>query len=182
MDKFTLNRNESVLMIIDIQERLAAAMKFREQVIRRSNTLIGAAAYLGMPVIVTEQYPKGLGKTVADISLDISKALTFEKTTFSGCTEEVVAALKQLGKRKIIVTGMETHVCVFQTVRDLLACGYQVFVVGDAVCSRTKENYLNGLALMSLMGAVVVNTEIVFFDLIKKANTAEFRELLPLIK
>ena len=169
-------------MIIDIQERLAAAMKYREQVIRRSNTLISAAAYLKMPVIATEQYPKGLGKAVADISLNIPGALIFEKTTFSGCTAEVLAALKQLGKRKIIVAGMEAHVCVYQTVRDLLACGYQVFVVGDAVCSRTKENYLNGLALMSLMGAVVINTETIFFDLIKKAGTAEFRELLPLIK
>lgn len=169
-------------MIIDIQERLASAMKFREQVIRRSNTLISTATYLGIPIIVTEQYPKGLGKTVPDISSNILKALTFEKTTFSGCTEEVAAALKQLGKRKIIVTGMETHVCVFQTVRDLLAGGYQVFVVGDAVCSRTKENYLNGITLMSLMGAVIINTETVFFDLIKKANTAEFRELYPLIK
>lgn len=169
-------------MIIDIQERLAQVMKFREQVIRKSNALISTATYLEIPIIVTEQYPKGLGKTVPDISSNILKALTFEKTTFSSCTGEVLAALKQLGKRKIIVTGMETHVCVLQTVRDLLACGYQVFVVGDAVCSRTKENYLNSLTLMSLMGAVIINTETVFFDLIKKANTAEFRALLPLIK
>ena len=169
-------------MIIDIQERLAQVMKFREQVIRKSNTLISTATYLEIPIIVTEQYPKGLGKTVPDISANILKALTFEKTTFSSCTEEVLAALKQLAKRKIIVTGMETHVCVLQTVRDLLTCGYQVFVVGDAVCSRTKDNYSNSLTLMSLMGAVIINTETVFFDLIKKANTAEFRALLPLIK
>ncbi|NLJ76355.1 MAG: hydrolase [Peptococcaceae bacterium] len=182
MDKFVLKRDETVLLIIDIQERLASAMKFREQVISKSNALIGTAAYLGIPIMVTEQYPKGLGKTVPEISSNIPDALTFEKTTFSGCTEEVAGVLKQLGKRKIIVTGMETHVCVLQTVRDLLAGGYQVFVVGDAVCSRTKENYLNGITLMSQMGAVMINTETVFFDLIKKANTTEFRELLPLIK
>jgi nicotinamidase-related amidase len=83
---------------------------------------------------------------------------------------------------KVIIAGMETHVCVFQTVRSLLARGYQVFVVGDAVCSRTKENYLNGLALMSLMGAVITNTETVFFDLIKEAGTPLFKELSQLIK
>ena len=77
---------------------------------------------------------------------------------------------------------METHVCVFQTVRDLLAQRYQVFVVGDAVCSRTKENYRNGLSLMSLMGAVATNTETVFFDLMKEADTPQFRELSQLIK
>ena len=77
---------------------------------------------------------------------------------------------------------METHVCVFQTVRDLLSLGYEVFVVSDAVCSRTKENYLNGLSLMSSMGAVNINTETVFFDLIKEAGTPLFRELSKLIK
>ena len=135
-----------------------------------------------MKAIVTEQYPKGLGKTVSEVSNNLEGSVTYEKTSFSGCTSEVTSALKGLGRRRIIITGMETHVCVFQTTRDLLAQGYQVFVVGDAVCSRTKGNYLNGLSLMSSMGAVVTNTETVFFDLMKQAGTPLFKELSKLIK
>ncbi|GAB6155271.1 isochorismatase family protein [Desulfosporosinus burensis] len=182
MNKYVLIREEAVLLVIDLQERLVPAMKYGEQVIRNTNTIISFAKNLGVPIIVTEQYPKGLGKTVSDVSNNLEESLTFEKITFSGCTSEVTSALKGLGRKKIIITGMETHVCVFQTVRDILAYGYQVFVVGDAVCSRTKENYLNGLSLMSSMGAVVTNTETVFFDLMKEAGTPLFRELSKLIK
>ena len=182
MDKFILTQEESVLMVIDIQERLVPAMSHAQKVIRNTNTLISVAIKLGIPIIVTEQYPKGLGKTVPEVNYNINGVPVYEKITFSGCTDEVITTLRQLGKRKIIITGMETHVCVFQTVRDLLAHGYQVFVVGNAVCSRTKENYLNGLSQMSAMGAVVTNTETVFFDLMKMAGTHSFRELSKLIK
>lgn len=182
MDKYILTQEEAILLVIDIQDRLVPAMKYGEQVIRNTNTIISFAKNLGVPIIVTEQYPKGLGKTVSDLSINLEEALTYEKVTFSGCTSEVTLALKGLERKKVIITGMETHVCVFQTVRDLLASGYQVFVVGDAVCSRTKENYLNGLSLMSSMGAVVTNTETVFFDLIKEAGTPLFKELSKLIK
>ncbi len=180
LDKFTLNREDAVLMIIDIQERLVPAMKHREQVYRNTNTLISAAEILGIPVMVTEQYSKGLGKTVSDIRT--GAAPVYEKVTFCGCTAEVTSALDRLGRKKVIVAGMETHVCVLQTVRGLLENGYQVFVVGDAVCSRTKENYKNSLSQMTLMGAVVTNLETVLFDLLKRADTPEFRKLLPLIK
>ncbi|MDR3601607.1 MAG: hydrolase [Desulfosporosinus sp.] len=182
MNKYVLIEAEVVLLVIDIQERLVPAMKYGEQVIQNTKTIISVAQKLGVPILVTEQYPKGLGKTVAEVSDNLEGALTYEKTSFSGCTTDVNLALKGLGRKKIIITGMETHVCVFQTVRDLLANGYQVFVVGDAVCSRTKGNYLNGLSLMSSMGAVVTNTETVFFDLMKQAGTPLFRELSKLIK
>lgn len=182
MEKFILTREEAVLMAIDIQERLAPAMKYGEQVIRKTNTLTSVAKKMGIPIIVTEQYPKGLGKTVSEISSNLETDLIYEKMTFSGYTADVASVLNKLGRIKIIIAGMETHVCVFQTVRDLLSRGYQVFVVGDAVCSRTKENYQNGLSLMSFMGAVVTNTETVVFDLMKEAGTPLFRELSKLIK
>lgn len=182
MNKYVLIEAEVVLMVIDIQDRLIPAMKYGEQVIQNTNILISVAKKLGVPIIVTEQYPKGLGKTVSDVSNNLEGALTYEKTSFSGCTSEVSSELKGLGRKKIIITGTETHVCVFQTVRDLLANGYQVFVVGDAVCSRTKGNYLNGLSLMSSMGAVVTNTETIFFDLLKQSGTPLFKELSKLIK
>lgn len=182
MEKFTLSSKEAVLMVIDIQERLVPAMPDGQKVIQNTNTLISVSSKLDIPVMVTEQYPKGLKKTVQEISNNLVGTPVYEKITFSGCTNEVTTILKQLGKKKIIIMGMETHVCVFQTVRDLLAQGYQVFVVRDAVCSRTQENYLNGLSLMAEMGAVITNTETVFFDLMKQAGTPLFKELSKLIK
>ena len=182
MEKYVLIRDEAVLLIVDIQERLVPAMKYGEKVIRNTNIIISCAKKLGIPIIVTEQYPQGLGKTVSDVSNNIEGALTYAKLTFSGCTSEVISALNEIGRKKIIITGMETHICVFQTVRDLLVHGYQVFVVGDAVCSRTKENYQNGLSLMLSTGALVTNTETVIFDLLKEAGTPLFKELSKLIK
>ncbi|SJZ52900.1 isochorismatase family protein [Selenihalanaerobacter shriftii] len=182
MDKFTLSREDSVLMVIDIQEKLVPAMEYGEKVIQNTNKLISIAERIGVPIIATEQYPRGLGRTVSEVSNFFEEASIHEKITFSGYNDNIASNLNQLERKKIIITGMETHVCVFQTVRDLLDNGYQVFVVRDAVCSRTKNNYLNGLSLMTSMGAVITNTETVFFDLMKEAGTAEFRELLKLIK
>lgn len=182
MDKFTVNRDEAVLLIIDVQERLVPAMKYGDKVIENSNKLIAVAGQMDIPVLVTEQYPEGLGCTVDEIDTAAVEAKVHEKVTFSGCTPDVTAHLTRLGRRKIIVTGMETHVCVLQTVRSLLEQGYQVFLAQDAVCSRTKENYRNGLSLLSAMGAVITNTETVIFDLLKRAATDEFRQVLKLIK
>ncbi|HHW06177.1 MAG TPA: isochorismatase family protein [Clostridia bacterium] len=180
MEKFTLNAAESLLLVIDIQDRLVAAMSHGAQVIEKTGILLQVAKKLNIPAIVTEQYPKGLGRTVAE--LPIQEAKVFEKITFTGYTPEVAEALREANRKKIIVTGMETHVCVFQTVRDLLQHGYQVFVVEDAVCSRWKMNFKSGISLMAAMGAVITNTETVFFDLMKKAGTPEFKELSKLIK
>ncbi|HHZ16790.1 MAG TPA: isochorismatase family protein [Peptococcaceae bacterium] len=183
MDKFTLTQEDAVLMLIDIQERLVPAMLDGPKMLQNTNILITVAQKLNIPVIVTEQYPKGLGKTVPEVSANFDEQVAvYEKITFNGCIEEIAAVLKQNGKKKNIVAGMETHICVFQTVRELLAQDYQVFVVGDAVCSRTRENYLNGLAQMQAMGAVVTNTETVVFDLLKRAGTPLFKEMSKLVK
>jgi len=181
LDKYVLTQEEAVLMVIDIQVKLVPTMKHIDKIIKNTNTMISVAKKLGIPILVTEQYPKGLGKTVSEVIDNLEEVSTYEKITFSSYTSEVTAALEGLGRKKIIITGMETHVCVFQTVRDLLRHGYQVFVVGDAVCSRTKENYLNGLSLMSSMGAVVTNSETVLFDLMKQSGTPVFKELSQLI-
>ncbi|MCR4442665.1 MAG: isochorismatase family protein [Peptococcaceae bacterium] len=182
MKKFTLTREEAVLMVIDVQERLAAAMKDRERVVGRNCVLISAASQLGIPVIATEQYPRGLGATVPEINDQLKEGCKFEKMTFSGCTDQVLSCLEGMGRRKVILTGMETHVCVFQTARDLLNHGYAVFVAADAVCSRTEENYSSGLDLMREMGAVVSNTETILFDLLKEAGTSEFKFVSGLVK
>lgn len=182
MNKFILDEQETVLMVIDIQDRLIPAMKIADQVIENTNILICAAKEFNMPIITTEQYPKGLGNTVPQLKDLINSNYLFEKNSFTAYTDEVKLALEQLGRKKIIITGMETHICVFQTIRDLLAHGYDVFIASDAVCSRTKENFINGLDLIRDMGAVVTNTETILFDLLKKAGTPEFKALSKLIK
>lgn len=182
MDKFILDSEDSVLMIIDIQEQLVPVMKYGAEVIKNTNILIAIAKELKIPIIVTEQYPKGLGKTVPEIRSNIEEVFPYEKITFSAYTDKVALDLEKIGRKKVIITGMETHICVLQTARDLLAAGFKVFLVKDAVCSRTCENYLNGLSQMSLMGALVTNTETVFFDLMKKAGTPQFKRLSKLIK
>lgn len=182
MNKFTLDRNDSLLMIIDIQERLVPVMKKGEKIIDKTNILISAAKELELPIITTEQYPKGLGPTVSQLKSNINSDNIFEKVTFTAYTEQVSSMLESLNRKKIIITGMETHICVFQTVRDLLAKGYEVFLVSDAVCSRSKDNYKNGLRLIESMGAMITNTETVIFDLLKEAGTPEFKTLSKLIK
>jgi len=182
LNKFILDREDTVLMIIDIQDKLVPVMKYRDQVINNNKILVSAAKEMGFPHLVTEQYPKGLGKTVPEILDLIDEEIVFEKNSFTAYIDEVKDTLKSLGKKKVLITGMETHICVFQTVRDLINDGYQVFLVKDAVASRTKSNYLNGLDLMQSLGTVITNTETVVFDLLKVSGTPEFKLMSKLIK
>lgn len=182
MEKYILNREDAVIMIIDIQERLVPAMKYGDKVINNTKILIQASKEMDIPIIYTEQYPKGLGHTIDELGELIKDGKRFEKISFSAINEEVRSTLETLGRKKIVITGMETHVCVFQTVRDLILDGYEVFVVKDAVASRTKCNYLNGLEQMKDMGAVITNTETIVFDLLKEAGTSEFKTMSKLIK
>lgn len=182
MDKYRLIKEESLLLVIDIQERLVPVMDYKDQVIKNTEILAKAAKEMDIPIVVTEQYPKGLGKTVPELNEVLSDAQLFEKNVFTAYTEEVKEAIEKSGKKKIIITGMETHVCVFQTVRDLIEDGYQVFVAKDAVSSRTKMNYRNGLDLMYQVGATISNTETIAFDLLKISGTPEFKIISKLIK
>lgn len=181
-----LDRNDTVLLVVDVQERLGAAMpqdRF-ETLVKNTGILLEAATTLDFPVITTEQYPRGLGPTVAPMREKLrDDEAPVEKICFS-CVDEnaVTQRLEALGRKQIIVTGMETHVCVFQTVRDLAARGYRPFVVSDATCSRTAENHATGLALMKDAGAVITSTEAAVFDLLKVAGTPEFKHLSKLIK
>lgn len=175
MDKFTLEREDTVLFVIDIQERLVPVMKYKDQVIDNNKKLINAAKEMNIPVIATEQYPKGLGRTVPELLELIDEDNIYDKTSFTAYTDEVREALRSLGKKKILITGMETHICVFQAARDLIKDGYGVYLVKDAVASRTKDNYLNGLDLIKSMGAMVTNTETVVYDLMKVSGTPEFK-------
>lgn len=182
MEKFNLNKEDTLIMIIDIQERLVPVMKYKDKVIKNTKILIKTSELMELPVIYTEQYPKGLGHTILELSQILEHAYRFEKVTFSALNDEVKTTLKKLGRNKIIILGMETHVCVYQTVRDLMLEGYEVFVVSDGVASRSKENYINALDMMKEMGAVISNTETIVFDLLKRAGTDEFKIISKLIK
>ena len=136
---FKLKKEETALAVIDVQKKLVVAMDPDIYADMLSNTqkLVKGANILGIPVLATEQYPKGLGETVDELSADTGKAI--EKVTFSCCGEDAFeAALRARNIKSVVITGMETHVCVLQTVLDLLEKGYSVHVVADAVCSRSS--------------------------------------------
>lgn len=182
MNKYYLDREDVCVLVIDIQDRLAPVMKYKDQVIKNTRILLQAAREMDFPVIATEQYPKGLGSTVSEIKDLLDDKYIFPKNSFTAYINEVKKVLEDLGSRKIIIVGMETHVCVYQTTRDLLKAGYHVYLVKDALASRSKDNYLNGLDLMREMGGIVTNTETLVFDLLKVSGTPEFKSMSKLIK
>jgi len=183
MEKFFLEKDTAVLVIIDIQDRLADVMKLKELVINNSLHLIELAKLINIPVIVTEQYPKGIGHTVEEIRNALPRYQPIEKLTFSCCEENnFLRTIQGIQKKQIILAGMETHVCVLQTCLGLLRDGYSVHVVKDAICSRTRENWETGIAFMRDAGAVITSTEIVIFQLLRIAGTGEFKTMMKRIK
>jgi isochorismate hydrolase len=182
--RLALDRDRALLLVVDIQEKLIRAMPPAgvERVVKNSAVLLTAAKRLGLPVVASEQYVKGLGPLVAQLREMLPKA-PIEKMTFScGASEELAREIVDSGRRQVILVGMEAHVCVFQTVRDLLRGGFAVFLPQDAILSRTEENRQVGLSLCEKAGATLTSTETVLFDLLGTAGTAEFKELAPLIK
>ncbi len=182
MEKHFLESDESIFLIIDLQEKLMKVMDQAKKVAENVGIMLAACRQLMIPVVVTEQYPKGLGKTVPDIIELLGEHLLLEKNTFSAVTEETLAQLREFRRGQILVAGCETHVCVFQTVRDLAAAGFKVYVLQDGVCSRRKDNHKNGVQLMREEGAVITDAETAVFDLLKTAGTPEFKAIQAFIK
>ena len=182
--KLKLDRTKAAIVIVDVQDRLTPAMppEALARVVKYGKALIGAAKELGLPVLATEQYPKGLGHTLPAL-LEQLHGAPLQKMHFScGADPAFAAALEATGRRQVIVAGMETHVCVFQTARDLAAMGYEVHVCADAVSSRTEEHRRAGLDLCREAGAVITTAETAIFDLLHQAGTAEFKKVAPLVK
>lgn len=180
--RFTLNRDDCVLMVIDIQDRLSKAMFNEDELKKRTKILIELANIFSIPIIVTEQNPNSLGNTNEELLSSMNKKTVISKMSFSAFTPEVKGLLKEQNKRSVIISGMETHVCVFQTVRDLLANSYNVVIASDAVGSRTEKNYNNALDMMSNMNAVISNTETILFDILKTSTDDNFKKVQALIK
>ena len=174
----------SQLVVIDIQEKLAAAMKpkVREQVLRNTAILCEAANKLNIPIVRTEQYPKGLGPTEAQVAQHLDLP-AIEKTCFS-CyrAPDFIDQLRENARRQILLTGMESHVCVMQTAAQLSEHGYQVFVMEDAICSRHKQHHKNALARLRQAGIQVIMTESALFEWLRDARHEQFRELSKLIR
>lgn len=171
------------LVLVDMQEKLAAVMHDRERLIRNCSILLQIANTLRIPILRCEQAPRSLGPTVADLTKFPGGRQPIEKTSFSCCGEEFF--LRELGKispSTMILCGIESHVCVFQTAADLLERGLGVHVIADAVSSRTAENQAIGLSRMAAAGAVISSTEMVLFELLKDARHETFRELSALIQ
>jgi nicotinamidase-related amidase len=184
-NKFLLEPARAVLVVIDVQEKLCAAMdeNVLRQLIRNAGILLESAKELAIPVIFTEQYVKGLGPTLTELKQRAPAAPCHEKLTFSCCGNEAfVKQLKASGKTQIIVCGMETHVCVLQTVIELLDEGFDVHIVKDAVMSRSSDNKQTAIESMALAGAVPTCTEAVAFQLLKVAGTDSFKKLSRLVK
>jgi nicotinamidase-related amidase len=184
-DRFFLDRDKAVLVVIDVQEKLCLAMdhKVLHKLTKNISILLESAAELNVPVLLTEQYVKGLGSTLPELKEQATSAATYEKMAFSCCgSTEFVDAIKATGRTQIIITGMETHVCVLQTVIELRDAGFEVHLVKDAVMSRSKQNWQTAVEAMTLTGAVPTSTESVLFQLLKVAGTDEFKKLSKLVR
>ena len=177
---------QSLLAVVDTQTQLAAAMPpaKRAEVLRNTAILLQAASLLSVPVLLTEQYPNGLGKTEPALTQLLPPATPIiEKTCFScaGATG-FMESVRHSQRNQIILAGMETHVCVLQTALDLHATGMQVFVVEDAVCSRRVRNKTNALARLRAAGVIVTNTESVLFEWLRDARHEHFKKISALIR
>lgn len=184
-DRFFLERDKAALVVIDVQEKLCVAMdeKVLGRLTKNISILLDAANELKLPVLVTEQYVKGLGATLSELQEKAATAPCFEKMTFSCCgSSEFIEKLKATGRTQIIITGMETHVCVLQTVIELRDAGFEVHLVKDAVMSRSKQNWQTAIEAMTLTGAVPTCTESALFQLLKVAGTEEFKKLSKLVR
>jgi nicotinamidase-related amidase len=170
-----LEREKAALVVVDVQEGFRPYATF-EAVTQACSKLVRAARILEVPRVVSEQYPKGLGHTAPEVGLKDEPRI--EKTVFSAARAD---DFDLAGRTQAIVCGIETHVCVSQTVHDLLGSGIEVHVPADAVCSRHQLDYERGLERMESAGAVVSTVESVLFELLERAGTPEFKEVQRLI-
>lgn len=181
-----LQRHDTILLVIDVQEKLMPVIDRAAEVEGNIERLVRGMHVLDIPALLTEQYVKGLGHTVPGVRRAFEQTsgyMPVEKSSFSAKGEgEFVAALRGLRKKQVVVCGIETHVCVYQTVRDLLAAEYDVTIAADAVSSRTVENKAIALERMARDGAKLSSTEMVLFELLGVSGTDEFAQILKLVK
>jgi nicotinamidase-related amidase len=174
-----LDRERAVLVVVDVQEAFRPAVLDFDRVARNAAVLIDAATALGVPVVVTEQYPKGLGRTVPEVAEHLDGVEPIEKLSFSAARAD---GFDLGGRDQALVCGIESHVCVSQTAHDLLDRGLEVHVARDAVSSRSEENRELGIHKMERAGAVVTSVETALFELVGAAGTPEFKLVQGLVR
>ncbi|HEY3236105.1 MAG TPA: isochorismatase family protein [Polyangiaceae bacterium] len=182
-----LHPQSTAVIVVDIQERLVRAIpqEQMEPLLRATRILLSAARVLKSPVFLTEQYPQGLGPTHPEVSelVSLAEGARFEKLEFSACGAlGFLAAIERAGARAGVVMGLEAHICVFQTVRDLVSAGVETYVPIDGVASRRDDHKRAGLELCARAGAFCTTSESVLFDWLARAGTDEFKELAPLVR
>src|SRR5512144_676432 len=174
---------QSCLLVVDMQARLVPTMATPQAVVDNTRVLIEAAKRLHVPLLVSEQYPRGLGPTVPEIAALVPADRTLKKMHFSCIGDaDFAGRFREIGRRQAIVAGVEAHVCVLQTAEDLLSAGTETFVVADATSSRTERNHSAAIERLRRDGARIVTTEMVVFEWLAKAGTPEFKELSALVK
>ncbi len=179
-----IEASKACLLLVDVQERLLPVMHEPERVAENCAVLLQAAEKLDLPIIVSEQYPKGLGPTIPE--LEHRGAMIFDKLAFSVWRSENLKShftkMEESGFKHVVIGGIEAHVCVLQSALDLRRAGFEVFVVADAVSSRSEESVDLALVRMRAQGVHVINVEMAIFELAGKAGTPEFKALSALIK
>lgn len=176
-------RAKAGLLVVDLQERFAPVIHDWPRVLQNSLRLVRGARILKLPIFWTEQYPRGLGATVPEIAAELAGLRPLEKTAFDCCAAPgFLDALRARGVEDVILCGIEAHVCVCQTALGLLEAGLRPFVAADAVSSRTPENARCGLERVQAAGGGVVSTEMILFELLERAGTEEFKQVLALVK
>lgn len=178
-----LEIQNSCLVVIDVQGKLAQLMFDKESLFKNVRILIQAARILDIPILWCQQVPEALGPTVPEIAELLTDEEPIDKACFSCCGEErFTAELNALGREQVLLCGIEAHVCVFQTAMDLMEGGLDITIIADAVSSRTEQNRETALDRLSAEGANISSTEMALFELLKTAKHPQFREIARLVK
>lgn len=178
-----LTKNDTLLLVVDFQEKILQVIRNIDSVMNNTKKLIEGCKILDVPIFYTEQYPKGLGHTAEVLKESLKDIQPYEKTSFS-CFDAgtLFKTLKESGRTKVVLCGIESHVCVQQTALDLLTNGFQVYLVADAVSSRKEMDYNIALRRMEKHGAEIITTESVLFEMLEYSGTAEFKAISKLVK
>ncbi|WP_297687608.1 isochorismatase family protein [uncultured Anaerococcus sp.] len=181
-DGLYTDRTKTILLVVDIQPKLMVSVEEGERVTKNTVGLIKAFKAYDLPIIATEQYPKGLGRSDERILAELDDEKIFPKTSFNALIPEVLDFIKDKDIKNVVVTGAEGHICIYQTIRSLLDLGLNVFYVDDAIGSFTNELKDGAKASLRDMGAVLVNTELILFDLAIDSKDSNFKLISNLVK
>ena len=182
-EEMRIKASECSGLVIDIQERLFPAMHGRDELLHRVQLLLDGLKILNIPILVTEQYPKGLGATIDPLVSLLDQANTIEKISFSCCGEPgFMSALENLDRKRVVICGIEAHVCVLQTAIDLVERGFTPVVVADCISSRNPEDKMIAIERMRQEGALITSSESLLFELTNVAGTSQFKSISRLVK